>query len=148
RRIEQIADTDRRSVFVVGGGFVILLLASSSLEALRLHTLKVALPMAAGGIFGDVVSRWLVKATGFTGATLILLIALAIGWSLFTRMSWIGAIERLGSAVETTCEFVLARWRTWQDRRAGAAAVVEREEVVEESKRKFEIHEPVRIEPP
>jgi S-DNA-T family DNA segregation ATPase FtsK/SpoIIIE len=35
-----------------------------------------------------------------------------------------------------------------QDRRAGEQAAVRREEVVEESKKKLEVHEPIRIEPP
>src|SRR5262249_51390961 len=129
RRIEQVTRTDRSSMLVAGAGFGVLLLASSSLEALRLYTLKVALPMAPGGIFGDVVGRLLVKATGFTGATIILLITIAIGWSLFTGMSWIAVIERLGDLLERVYAFLLERWRTWQDRRVGAAAVVEREEI-------------------
>ena len=148
RRIEHIAPTDRRSYLVAGIGFVILLLASSSLEALRLHTLKAVLPQAPGGIIGVVLSRLMSKAIGFTGATLVLLALIAIGWSLFTGISWIAVLERFGGWLDAAYVFCKQRWAGWQDRRAGAAAVIEREEVVEESKKKFEIHEPIHIEPP
>ena len=148
RRIEHVPLVDRRSYLVTGAGFVILVVCSSSLEALRLHSLKVILPLAPGGIFGDVISSLLFKATGFTGATLILLSLAAIGWSLFTGVSWVAVIDRLGGWLEHACQFVQQLWGDWQDRRAGAAALIKREEVVEESKKKFEIHEPVHIEPP
>ena len=148
RRIEHVPLVDRRSYLVTGAGFVILVVCSSSLEALRLHSLKVILPLAPGGIFGDVISSLLLKATGFTGATLILLSLAAIGWSLFTGVSWVAVIDRLGGWLEHACQFVQQLWGDWQDRRAGAVALIKREEVVEESKKKFEIHEPVHIEPP
>jgi DNA segregation ATPase FtsK/SpoIIIE-like protein len=50
----------KRTFLVSASGFVVLLLASSSLEALRLHTLKVALPYAPGGMIGN----WLSVAAG------------------------------------------------------------------------------------
>ena len=148
KRIEDVSPADHRSYVVAGVGFVILLVSSSSLEALRLHSLKVILPLAPGGMFGDIIGRLLLRATGFTGATLVLLVLIAIGLSLFTGISWVAAIERLGGWLETVYQFGQQRWNAWQDRRAGAMAVIEREEVVEESKKKFEIHVPVRIEPP
>jgi S-DNA-T family DNA segregation ATPase FtsK/SpoIIIE len=148
RRIEHAAPADRRSTIVAGIGFAILLLASSSLEAMRLYSLKATLPQASGGMFGAGISGMLLKAVGFTGATLVLLALIAIGLSLFTGISWVAFLERLGGWLEAAYLFARQRWSDWQDRRAGAAAVIEREEVVGESKKKFEIHEPVRIEPP
>jgi S-DNA-T family DNA segregation ATPase FtsK/SpoIIIE len=50
--------------------------------------------------------------------------------------------------VETLYALVLRKWQEREDRRAGAQATIEREEVVEVSKKKLEIHEPIRIEPP
>ena len=147
-RIENITPTDRRSRLVAGIGFAVLLTGSASLEALRLHSLKVVLPLAPGGMLGDVASSLLSKAIGFTGATLILMVAIAIGLSLYTGISWIAVVERVGNAVEASVLFLRNAWATWQDRRAGAVAVIAREEVVEVSKKKLEVHEPIRIEPP
>lgn len=39
-------------------------------------------------------------AFGYTGATLTLIAALALGWSIFTGMSWLTAAERMGALVE------------------------------------------------
>ncbi len=148
RRIEHAVPADRRSYFVTGSGFAVLLVASSSIEALRLYSLKAALPLAPGGMLGAGLSGLLSKAIGFIGATLVLLALIAIGLSLFTGISWIAFLERFGGWFEEAYLFGRQRWVDWQDRRAGVAAVIEREEVVEESKKKFEIHEPIRIEPP
>ena len=148
RRIERVVPADHRSYVVAGIGFAVLLIASSSLEALRFHSLKAALPQAPGGIVGAGIGGLLAISVGFTGATLILLALIAIGLSLFTGISWVVFLERFGSRLEESYHFVRQRWTDWQDRRVGAAAVIEREEIVEESKKKFEIHEPIRIEPP
>ena len=129
-------------------GFLVLLVASSSLEALRLYSLKVLLPLAPGGMIGLGIGDLLYKFIGFSGATLILLALIAIGLSLFTRVSLVTALEALGGGVERACVFLRERWADRKDRRAGAAALVKRDEIVGESKKKFEIHEPVKIEAP
>src|SRR5258706_869008 len=147
RRIETVSMADRRSYAVAGIGFLILLVASSSLEALRFYTLKATLPLARGGMLGSGLSGLLSTAIGFTGATLVLLVLVAIGLSLFTGMSWIAFLEAFGGRLETAYHFVKQRWANWQDRRAGAVTVIERTEVVEVSKKKFEIHEPIRSAP-
>ena len=148
RRIEHVTPADRRSYFVAAIGFAILLVASASLEAMRLYSLKATLPLAPGGIVGTGISGLLSKALGFTGATLALLALIAIGLSLFTGISWIAFLERLGAGLEEVYQRTRQFWTDRQDRRAGAVAVIEREELVEESKKKFEVHEPLRIEPP
>jgi len=109
--------------------------------------MKAALPLRPGGILGGGLSAWLLSAIGFTGATLVLLAMVAIGLSLFTGLSWVAFLERLGGWLEDTYHRLRQRWSDWQDRRVGAVAVIERDEIVEEGKRKFEIHEPLRIEP-
>jgi S-DNA-T family DNA segregation ATPase FtsK/SpoIIIE len=148
QRIESVTNGDRRSIVVAGVGFAMLLLASAGVEALRFYSFKAALPHAPGGMLGAALSGLLSSAVGFTGATLVLLALMAIGVSLFTGLSWVALLETIGGALETACQFAQQRWANWQDRRAGAAAVIERTEVVEESKKKFEIHEPLRIETP
>ena len=147
RRIESVTSADRRSYVVVGVGFTILLVASASMEALRFYSLKATLPLAPGGMLGAGLSGLLATAIGFTGATLVLLALIAIGLSLFTGMSWVAFLEGFGGRLEAIYQFGKKRWTNWQDRRAGAVATIEREEIVEESKKKLEIHEPIRIQP-
>jgi S-DNA-T family DNA segregation ATPase FtsK/SpoIIIE len=147
RRIESAGETDRRSHVVAGIGFALVLAASAGIEAVRLYTLKAALPHAPGGILGDVVGNSMAQALGFTGATLILLAAFAAGLSLFTGVSWLAVIERVGTWSEAAYEFLSRKIQEREDRRVGMEAVVRREEVVVETKKKLEVREPVRIEP-
>jgi len=148
RRIEDVPESDRRSYAVALGGFLILLLASSGIEAVRLYSIKAVLPLAPGGMMGAVLGNAVSQAFGFTGGTLILLLVFAAGLSLFSGVSWLIVLERVGAWTERSVGFVLGKWGERQDRRAGEQALIERDEVVEVSKKKLVIHEPVRIEPP
>jgi S-DNA-T family DNA segregation ATPase FtsK/SpoIIIE len=149
-RIESVPVTDRRSYAVAMAGFGMVLVASSGVEAVRLYTLKVALPHAPGGIIGALAGEGLAGLLGFTGGTLILLTIFVAGLGLFTGISWLTVIERLGGWLEDAYFYIVKKWQERIDRQAGAQATIEREEVVEEGRRKLEIEirEPIRIEPP
>jgi S-DNA-T family DNA segregation ATPase FtsK/SpoIIIE len=103
-------------------GFAILLLATSSLEALRLHTLSAELPFAPGGVIGYAAGGGLAVALGIS--------------------------EYLGFGLESA--YVLARriWERHQDRRLGELAREERDLVVQAEKKREENHPPLKIEPP
>jgi S-DNA-T family DNA segregation ATPase FtsK/SpoIIIE len=148
RRIEAVAEGDRRSYAIAAVGFAVVLVTSCGLEAIRLHSMKVALPQAPGGMLGAIVGGSLEQALGFTGATLILLMLFAAGLSLFTGVSWLTVIERVGGWVETAYALLMRKWQEREDRRAGEQAVIKREEIVEVSKKKLDVREPIRIEPP
>jgi len=148
RRIEVVADGDQRSYAVAAVGFAVVLATSCGLEAIRLYSMKVALPQAPGGMLGAMVGGSLAQALGFTGATLILLMLFAAGLSLLTGVSWLTVIERVGGWAETAYALLVRKWQERQDRRAGEQAVIKREEIVEVSKKKLDVHEPIRIEPP
>jgi S-DNA-T family DNA segregation ATPase FtsK/SpoIIIE len=148
RRIESVPETDRRSYVVAGIGFLLLLVASCGIEYLRLYSLKATLPLAPGGMIGSIAGELASKLLGFTGGTLILILVFAAGLSLFTGVSWLTIIEAIGAALENAFYFVLQRWQERQDRRVGEQAVINRDVVVEETRRKLDVHEPVRIEPP
>lgn len=148
RRIDSVSVGDRRSLLVAFIGFLILLVASSGVEALRLYSLKVALPLAPGGMLGTLVGEYLWKAVGFTGATLLLLLAIAIGLSFFIGLSWLELIERIGGWVEGAYIFVLNLREARQDRLAGKEAEAEREQIVTVEKKRLEEHEPIHIQPP
>jgi len=148
RRLDSDGAADRRSTFVAFAGFGVLLLASCGVEALRLHSLKATLPLAPGGIVGDGVTKVL-SVFGFTGATLILVALFATTLSLFTGVSWLAVMEKVGAGLERAYFWTIEKWQSWQDRKVGAIAAERREAVVEE-KRELLIdeHEPIRIEPP
>ena len=137
---------DRRAWWLALSGFMVLLLASSALEALRLYSMKVALPLVPGGVLGVMLSEWLARMLGFTGATLFLLVLITTGFSLFSGLSWVRFIDRLGATVEGLYYWSINRWQTWQDRRIGARAIDQRLVVVGEEKKRVEEHQPIHIE--
>jgi len=138
----------KRALWVSVAGFAVLLLASSALEAIRLHTLKIALPLAPGGMLGAVSGDALTGLFGFTGATLLLLTLIATGFSLFSGLSWLRFVDWLGALLETAWQWARLAWQTYQDRRIGAQAMTERGAVVEEEKKRVEEHQPIHIEMP
>jgi S-DNA-T family DNA segregation ATPase FtsK/SpoIIIE len=150
RRLDSLRTGDRRPLYIALAGFVLLIVASSGLEALRFYTLKLQLPLehGAGGMLGIELSKAAVRYLGYTGATLMLLASLALGWSIFSGMSWILAAERFGGLLETTYTNARALLERWQDRRIGREVAREREAVVEVEKKRVETHEPIFIEAP
>ena len=150
RRLDGSRLLDKRPLIVAVAGFAVLIAASCGMEALRFYTLKAMLPpLRPGGILGAVVGSSFSTAFGFTGATLILLTLLAIGLSLFTGISWLSVIELTGAALESAYGFVLQSWQRRQDRKAGEIATLEREEILEEDKKRIiEDREPIWIEAP
>ena len=148
RRIEATIASDRRSIFVACTGFFVLIASSSAFESLRLYSLKAQLPHLPGGVLGELISGLMTRGFGFTGSTLILMTLWGVGLSLLTGLSWVVIIEKLGGAIEIAYVSIRERWQTRQDRKFGEQAAVEREENVEEDRKRFEDHEPIRIEPP
>ncbi|WP_338926517.1 DNA translocase FtsK 4TM domain-containing protein [Mycetohabitans endofungorum] len=127
--------------------FALVLVASDGLEALRMWSLKAQLPRAPGGIVGDAVAHGVQHALGFTGGTLALLLALAIGLSLFFRFSWLSVAERVGDAIINAVMLAQLWCDEKRDRKAGQQAAVKREGKVERSRVRLEEHEPVTIVP-
>lgn len=138
----------RRPVYIAFGGFAMLIVASSALEALRFYSLKAQLPLAPGGMVGLELGRSLARQLGYTGSTLLLLALIAFGWSAFAGMSWLSACERLGEFLERSFGFFHSLVDRWQDRRIGREVAQEREVKVEEERHRVEFHEPIIIEAP
>jgi len=147
RRVEEWELIGRRSLAATLSGFAIVMAASCTLEALRLHGL-VPREFEPGGALGTVVAPFVGRALGFTGGTLLLLAALAGGISIFTGLSWLRFAEVTGAALEWSFGLVRARVEARRDREEGRLKAQEREEKVEEARKVFEDHEPIRIEMP
>jgi len=148
RRLDGLRLADRRPMYIALAGFVVLIVASSGLEALRFYTLKAQLPLVPGGMLGLEIGHAAVRFLGYTGATLTLLAALALGWSVFSGMSWLSATEKFGGLLEVAYSGIRALIDRWQDRRIGREVAREREAVVEVEKKRVETFEPIIIETP
>jgi S-DNA-T family DNA segregation ATPase FtsK/SpoIIIE len=148
RRLDRNVLIDRRPLAIALGGFALLLLSSAALEALRLHSLRVELPLAPGGLAGAAIGGAASSVLGFTGATIALLTLVAMGFSLFTGVSWLAVAELTGFALEQGAEFAQRAWSSRADRKAGEIAREEREVMVEAEKKREEEHPPLVIAPP
>jgi DNA segregation ATPase FtsK/SpoIIIE, S-DNA-T family len=148
-KIEAWSLIDRRHFAVSIIGFALLLAASAALEALRMHSLKTALPLIPGGMLGSALASATSKALGFTGGTLVLLVIAVASFSLFTGLSWIRLAEKIGAAIEWVYYLAVNKMQERRDRRDGAIATSARGEKVEEIKRVLDLGDalPVRIEP-
>lgn len=130
-------------------GFMLLFIGATALEASRLHSIDATLPLAPGGLIGNALSEGLMHSLGAVGGTLLILVLMAAGFSLWSGVSWLLIAERLGYAAEWIALKVVQAVSAFRDRRAGQVAAVERDGQVEELRRYFEeAPEPVKIAPP
>jgi DNA segregation ATPase FtsK/SpoIIIE, S-DNA-T family len=146
RRLDGKSLSDQRPFYVAFGGFLVMMIGSVGLEALRFWSMKASLPLAPGGLFGSVISEVALATFGFTGATLVLLTFFAVGISLFTGLSWFTVMERIGAGLEWVYTKALELRERRADERLGESAAEEREALVEAERRKVDEHEPIRIE--
>ncbi len=127
-------------------GFIVLLAGGAGLEALRLQWLASSLPGGAGGAIGAGVAAGLQSGLGFTGTTLALLAAIALGASLFFDFSWLTLAERVGAFFERTIARLRERREALEDRAIGEAAVAERSQWLDAERERIEEAPPVHIE--
>lgn len=90
-------------------GLVMALAAASGLSALSLMDYAELLPLGAGGVLGEVVGHGFESVFGASGTSLLLLAFLLTGVTLFTGLSWLMVIDRLG-AVAMVVLIHVARW--------------------------------------
>jgi DNA segregation ATPase FtsK/SpoIIIE, S-DNA-T family len=153
RRLHRVAVgadplSDDLPAWVHGVGFLLLIAATTGLEALRLYSLTAALPGAPGGIIGNAVAGWVQIAVGFTGASVVFLVAIAVGLSLFLDFSWLSVAERLGGFIEGFSRRAEQRREEAEDRAIGEAASKVREAALAEERGRIEEAPPVHIERP
>ena len=130
-----------------GLGFTLLLLSTTGMETLRLHTHGLDLPNGPGGVLGSLVAASSAHLLGFTGSTLLLLVLIAVGLSLWLGFSWLVVCERVGTAAEVLAQRLWFAWQARRDRKLGQQALAARAEVVETRAEQATAHEPLRIEP-
>ena len=148
RRIDNGEQLATRPLLLSMAGFALLLVASATLEHLRMQSYGQGLPQSAGGIIGIELGKLSGNLLGATGATLLALAALVVGWSLFSGMSWLRIAEMTGFLLESAYARVLGAWDRRRDEKIGVQARVERETVVQAERKREEEHPPLVIAPP
>ncbi|MGI8896445.1 MAG: DNA translocase FtsK 4TM domain-containing protein, partial [Casimicrobiaceae bacterium] len=129
-------------------GFALVLAASAALEAIRLWSHALVLPLAPGGALGAAIGHGLVSAIGFNGATLFLLALFAAGSSLLFGISWLRALEHIGGGCEKMIAWVRNKRLHAADRRIGEEAAAERDVAVEQLREDAGERDPLLVVPP
>jgi DNA segregation ATPase FtsK/SpoIIIE, S-DNA-T family len=138
----------RHGTGITLSGFLLVLLSSSTLEAMRFHSLPMQLPLAPGGAIGDSLAQLTQGVFGFEGGTVLLLLGWGAGFSLFTGISWLLVAEKVGTGLEALFRLTWEKWQAQRDRKAGLEATTEREESVRQERKRIRQEPPVRIEAP
>ncbi len=146
RRLHGLPPAEELPAWVRALGLLVLVLAATTLESLRLASLAPALPGAAGGVLGMVLAPRLADAVGVTAATVGLLAALALGASLCFGFSWLAVAETVGAGLEAVLVRLRAAREEKEDRSIGEVAAAEREASLAAERDRIEEAPPVHIE--
>jgi DNA segregation ATPase FtsK/SpoIIIE, S-DNA-T family len=129
-------------------GLALLLAASASLEWTRLYQWEAQVAGGnAGGVLGAVLGKASQSLLGFAGSGVLWIAVLVAAASMALRFSWLRVADALGAAIESLRNRRVERIERAEDARLGAAAVRERDEVLESAHELSEQHLPLVIEP-
>ena len=141
---------------LMGLGFLLMVVSSAGLEAMRLAGLHFELPLQSmgegtcsggGGVLGCELASWAIQGVGLSGAVMFLLLAWALGFSLMTGISWLRLAESLGETCETFFRRLNSKRSAAIDRRVGRRAGEQRQTLVQEARKLQEDHEPLQVLP-
>ena len=135
---------DRRTSALRGAGFVLALASSCGLATL--HFDAGSLPNSAGGLVGSLVGDRLASALSPLGATLLLLAVWLGSVSLFTGISWLDVMDRIGNGVLAAIDWAKERSSTARDVKAGREVKQARQGIVREEQKKAAERKPPKIE--
>lgn len=128
-------------------GLLMALAAASGLSSLSLTSYALLMPLGAGGVLGEVVGHGFESVFGASGTSLLLLAVLLTGVTLFTGLSWLMVIDKLGGIAMIVVTYV-SRWlREMKDDLQAKRTRQQREETFLEQKEKLQHKAKVRIEP-
>ncbi|MEM9172113.1 MAG: DNA translocase FtsK 4TM domain-containing protein [Pseudomonadota bacterium] len=139
------APLDRGAFVLRLTGFVATLISSCALATLYFSA--DGLPGSAGGALGDLAGKGLASIVGSLGATLLLISIWFASASLFSGISWLAVMDRVGRAVLAMLE-ALRNWRdNLKDRAVGRKVQRERAQTVRVVREQSASKSKPRIEP-
>jgi S-DNA-T family DNA segregation ATPase FtsK/SpoIIIE len=145
----RIRQPDGEAEFSVGlawVGLALLLVTTSSLEALYPHLAVIREIREPGGVIGQTISEHLTPLIGMEGAGLALIVLWAVGLSFFTGISWLTVAEKIGYFVEGIVVGLYRWYQARPDRKIGREIQNKREKKVEQA-RLDDDHEPIIVAP-
>ncbi|MCE2573190.1 DNA translocase FtsK [Motilimonas eburnea] len=103
-------------------GFIFIVLGVTALAALNFDDIYY---FSSGGVVGDILSKAMVSYFGLLGSTLILLCFIATGFTLFTGISLLMFVDKLGEYSIRASRALLhipSTWRQYKSERAAKSA--------------------------
>ena len=132
-------------------GLVLVMIAGTALAALN-DVGGSSLPQGAGGILGQAIGSNFTHAFSAVGSRLILLAVFLFGMTIFTDLSWLKLIEKVGARAITSFNssrsWLLKTIDNIRDRRAREKAVEARKAVITEHVEREKKRTPPKIKPP
>ncbi len=142
---------DRRFWFAKIGGGALAMIAASALSARHFADPADQPSYLSGGVLGDWLDRSLAASLSSAGSTLVFLVMLLIGVTLFSGLSWFGLMDALGRWTLDQFFKLLGRnsevAETWEDQRVAAEMKEERDEAFAREQERQKERKPVKIEP-
>ena len=138
---------DRLTRALVGAGLLLTLVGGCGLADLAISDNPFALPFSSGGLLGHVTGKVLIHAFSPVGASIFLLAVFLAGMTLFTQLSWLAVMDRIGAGLFAAGSWARERVGTLVDRFVGRKARARRRVVVAQDKRVLDEHPAPRIEP-
>jgi len=130
-------------------GFLLALATSCGLASL--HFVDAGMPQSAGGAFGQLIGGSLAAVLGHLGATVLLLALWLAAVSLFTGISWLTVMDRIGHSVlgglEELYGLAIALKQRVLVRAEQRRAVQERQHTIKAERRKTSSRPKPKIEP-
>ena len=128
-------------------GCVVTLGAGCALATLHHHS-GAALPLDAGGIFGNLIGLGLAGGLSPLGATVFLLALFLTGFTLFTGLSWLTVMDATGRHTLQVIGYAVLLTRRARELYLGYRARKGREAQVSEQRARRRTRKPPRIDPP
>jgi S-DNA-T family DNA segregation ATPase FtsK/SpoIIIE len=132
-------------------GLVLVMIAGTALAAMN-DTGTSNLPQGAGGILGQAIGENFTVAFSAVGSRLILLAVFLFGMTIFTDLSWLKVMEKVGAwsihTFKTSRDWLVKTLDSMRDRRAREKAVEARQMVITEHVEREKKRTPPKIKPP
>ena len=142
------SDSSTHARWATWPGGALLLCASTALEWTRLYQWENLIAGGrAGGALGYTLGTTSTTLLGFAGSGVFWIAAGVAGVALAFGFSWLRLAERIGAWLEGLRERRALRIERIEDQRLGAAALREREHVVQVEQALLEDHDPILIQP-
>jgi len=129
------------------GGLLLSLITASGLASIGSTTEPGQLPVDAGGMLGDFVGKKLALGLSPLGATLVLLAVFLGAVTVFTGISWLAVMDRIGHGTLLLLERLRNRWAWLRETIAARKAREQHVEVVKVHQQEVKKKPKPRIEP-